>query len=109
MKWQHGAGVALVHVICTALIPVLMLAGGYIGSVVGGHLSEPDYQSAAERAARPPGDDPHYFFAHLLGGVVGFVGTGLLLPVGYAIWLARRKRQPTARSNSLRDRRARAA
>jgi cation transporter-like permease len=96
VKWWRGAGTALLHVLYIVLIPVLMLAGGYVAAIVGGHLAEPDYQSAAERAARPPGDDPNYFVAHLLGAVVGFLATGLLLVLVYGVWAARRERQPEA-------------
>jgi len=93
VKWRAPAGAAFLHVLYIGLVPALMLGGGYVGAVVGGHLFEPDYQSAAERAARPPGDDSHYAVAKLVGGVVGFLVTGLLLVAVYAVWLARRERE----------------
>ena len=68
------------------LTVALMIAGGYAGAVLATHLTETD--------ARPRGDDPFYVGGQLLGGLIGLIGTGLVLAGVYA-WLALRGQRNT--------------
>jgi hypothetical protein len=80
--WR-GARTAFWYVAHMALAVVLMLAGGYAGIEIAAALTTTD--------VHPRGDDPNWFGGLLIGGVVGFFGTGLLL-AGVYTWLDRRQR-----------------
>ncbi len=79
MRW---ATAAYWHLVLTF---VLMLVGGYAGFEIAAAVMP----THARRAA----DDPSWRINVIIGGLVGFFGTGLLL-IGLYAWLARRERRP---------------